>query len=213
MSQTTFALVLALILAWPQARAESTTSAFTKCAQIANDARRLSCYDRLASDLIELGISTRDAPSPAADSATTAGAATTPVAKADTTPQAAQAATQPAPTETAATPQSPAVVAATTPAEPSSTAVEGEFGFERTETKKARELKKIQSRYAGEFNGWDGDTEFPLENGQIWKQIRSGRLAWHADHPMITIDRKGFMGAYRLGVEGVNKKVIVKRIK
>lgn len=202
MSRTTFFLAVMLLFAGPQARAESSASAFTKCARIANDARRLSCYDRLASDLIELGISRMDAPPPAASSASTAGTAA----------QSSQTTSPAVPATTADTPTATTVAVATT-AEPSAAAIEGEFGVERAETKKAKELKKIQSRYAGEFNGWDGDTQFPLENGQVWQQIRSGRLSWHADRPMITIDRKGFMGAYRLSVEGVNKKVIVKRIK
>lgn len=28
----------------------------------------------------------------------------------------------------------------------------------------------IESRIEGEFEGWDGDTIFELENGQIWQQ-------------------------------------------
>ena len=72
--------------------------------------------------------------------------------------------------------------------------------------------KKIKSNYVGEFTGWDGDTIFRLENGQVWQQIESGRMAWRATDPMITIKR-GFMGSYMLSVEGVNKKVRVKRIK
>jgi hypothetical protein len=200
-----------LLFVWPLAQAQSTASAFTKCARIANDARRLSCYDRLASDLIELGISTMDTSQAAAGPVTTTNPASTESASTAT----AKTSTRSAPPQTKAvtvTESTTAVVAATAP-DASAATVEGEFGLERTEAKQARELKKIQSRYAGEFNGWDGDTEFPLENGQVWKQIRSGRLAWHADHPMITIDRKGFMGAYRLSVEGVNRKVIVRRIK
>lgn len=215
MSHATHTLVVVLILASPQAQAESTASAFTKCAQIANDARRLSCYDRLASDLIELGISTMDAPETTASPATMPAPVLTTAAPAETATASTQSSSEPAPpqTETKAATDPPTSVGAATTAQPSGSDIEGEFGLERTETKQARELKNIQSRYAGEFNGWDGDTEFPLENGQIWKQIRSGRLAWHADHPMITIDRKGFMGAYRLSVEGINKKVIVERIK
>jgi hypothetical protein len=36
-------------------------------------------------------------------------------------------------------------------------------------------------------------------------------MSWKASNPMITIKR-GFMGSYQLAVEGVNKKVRVKRI-
>ena len=36
-------------------------------------------------------------------------------------------------------------------------------------------------------------------------------MVWRADSPMITI-KLGFMGGYKLSVEGVNKDVYVKRI-
>jgi hypothetical protein len=216
MSRINLVLAVILLVAWPQAHSESTATAFTKCARIANDARRLSCYDRLASDLIELGISNMDASTATAAPASGVPAQSAPAAAAAPAQEPAQApstdvapATQTGSTENA----SSAAVAATTASAAVSPEVEAEFGMERAETKQAKELKKIQSRYVGEFTGWDGDTEFQLENGQVWKQIRSGRLAWRADSPMITIDRKGFMGAYRLSVEGVNKKVIVRRLK
>ena len=45
--------------------AGTTASAFMKCARIANDAQRLSCYDRLATELIELGLSNLGGPEPA----------------------------------------------------------------------------------------------------------------------------------------------------
>jgi len=48
-----------------QENAGSTASAFMKCARIANDAQRLSCYDRLATELIELGLSNLETPAPA----------------------------------------------------------------------------------------------------------------------------------------------------
>jgi len=30
----------------------------------------------------------------------------------------------------------------------------------------------IESRVDGEFEGWDGETIFPLTNGQIWQQVQ-----------------------------------------
>jgi len=211
MLQRTSFLVVLLLFAWPPVQAETTATAFTKCARIANDARRLSCYDRLASDLIELGVTTMNAPEAAANPITT----TIPTPPATEAAATATTTTEPAPPQAGSTVAATSTAAVVVPAPPvtSASKVEDEFGMETTETRQSKELKKIQSRYAGEFHGWDGETEFPLENGQVWKQVRSGRLAWHADNPMITIDRKGFMGAYRLSVEGVNKKVIVRRVK
>lgn len=209
MSRSPLLIFLALILAWSSTFGESTATAFTKCARIANDASRLSCYDRLAADLIELGISTMEAPAATANPAVVAP----PVAS---TPAPATEATAPVAATPAATPAAPAstttVAAATEPA-PQPLSREDSFGFEQTKEKREREVDKIVSRHVGEFTGWDGETEFPLENGQVWQQVRTGRLAWRADSPVITIDRKGFMGAYRLSVEGVNRKIIVRRIK
>jgi hypothetical protein len=170
--------------------AGTTASAFMKCARIANDAQRLSCYDRLATELIELGLSNLGGPEPA-----------------PTEPPPAPVADTSGPTGDAGP---PAVV---TGGGAASVATNEEaFGLERVEDAQDEDIKLIQSRYVGEFTGWDGQTTFPLQNGQVWQQIESGRMAWRATDPMITIKR-GFMGSYMLSVEGVNKKVRVKRIK
>jgi hypothetical protein len=176
-----------------------------ECARIADDARRLACYDRLATDLIELGLSRQTpAAAPPQPAAPAVVAPSAPAASAPTAPTApAVAATAPPPPPPAASP----APAATAPRQ-----AEASFGSERLEGGAKSELDEIRSRYVGEFNGWDGKTIFQLENGQVWQQTRSGRLVWKADSPMITIKR-GFMGGYRLSVEGVNKDVYVKRIK
>lgn len=168
----------------------ATASAFMKCARIANDAQRLSCYDRLATELIELGLSSLGGPD-----ATPSEPPPAPVA--DATGRAEDSGTA-----TVVTGGGAASVATS----------EEAFGLERVEDAQDEDIKLIQSRYVGEFTGWDGKTTFPLENGQVWEQIESGRMSWKATNPMITIKR-GFMGSYMLSVEGVNKRVRVKRIK
>jgi hypothetical protein len=178
--------------------------AFMKCARIAGDAQRLSCYDRLATELIELGLSNMAVgPGPGAAAASTeseqhAGdtAAPTTTAMPDPAPAPGPQTAQPS-----SVGQGPAAVATT----------ESGFGLERVEGADRKEVKEIRSRYVGDFTGWDGKTVFRLENGQAWQQIESGRMSWKATNPMITIKR-GFMGSYVLKVEGVNKTVRVKRI-
>jgi hypothetical protein len=193
-------LVLALLTVATQAAADdrSTAASFMECARIADDARRLACYDRLATDLIELGLSRQTPAAPPPQP----GAPTIVAPPAPTAPAVAAAAPAPPPPPAA----SPAPAAAPTGR------AEASFGSERLEGGAKSELDEIRSRHVGEFNGWDGKTIFQLENGQVWQQTRSGRLVWKADSPMITIKR-GFMGGYRLSVEGVNKDVYVKRIK
>ena len=104
--------------------------------------------------------------------------------------------------------------AAVTPeSDPTVSSAEERFGTEHAVQRKDQDkVKKITSRYVGEFEGWEGDTVFELENGQVWKQSESGRLSWRAINPEITIKR-GMFGGYRLSVEGVNKSVRVVRLK
>ncbi len=86
----------------------------------------------------------------------------------------------------------------------------GDFGLELEKTREGPQ--SISSRYDGTFDGWDGDTVFRLENGQVWQQAESDRLAFKAERPVITI-RRGWFGVYYLKVEGANKQIRVKRIK
>jgi hypothetical protein len=158
---------------------DTSATAFMKCARIASDPQRLSCYDRLATELIELGVSSAGE----ATSGMTAGSGPPPAA-APSIPPEADKTTPPAAAANAETMKDP----------------------------EGGDVRFIVSRYVGEFTGWDGKTIFTLENGQVWQQIQSGRLSWKATNPEITIKR-GYLGGYRLSVEGVNKTVRVKRIK
>jgi hypothetical protein len=74
------------------------------------------------------------------------------------------------------------------------------------------EANEISSRIIGQFNGWDGDTKFNLENGQIWQQSGNGILKVSMNNPKVTI-AKGMFGGFILSVEGYNSKVKVKRVK
>jgi hypothetical protein len=225
-----------LVMAGPAAADNRDTAvAFMECARISNDARRLACYDRLATDLIELGLAgaTSAAPPPAAPAPTRttmaaqspdpvpAPAPAVPSPPVEASAAAVPSAPPPAPAPAAPAPaaEAPATAAAPAPppapvasASPPSSRSEAEFGYERTADGKSKELKEIRSRHVPGFTGWTGKTVFRLENGQVWQQTRSGRMAYRGpDRPMITIKR-GFMGGYQLTVEGINKKVYVKRI-
>jgi hypothetical protein len=74
------------------------------------------------------------------------------------------------------------------------------------------EADEISSRIIGQFNGWDGDTQFNLENGQVWKQSGNGILKVSMNNPKVTIE-KGVFGGFNFSVEGYNSKVKVKRVK
>ena len=74
------------------------------------------------------------------------------------------------------------------------------------------EPERIESRIPGEFKGWTGKTVFKLENGQIWKQRRSGRYYHKMTNPEVVIT-KNLMGFYEMKVVETGKRVGVKRIR
>ena len=74
------------------------------------------------------------------------------------------------------------------------------------------EPERVVSRIPGEFKGWTGKTVFKLENGQIWKQRRSGRYYHKMTNPEIEIT-KNLMGFYEMKVLKTGKRVGVKRIR
>jgi len=82
-------LAAALVPGAGPVAAEEPTRAFMRCLEIADDEARLSCYDRLAREVVELGVPGMHSAAPAA--AATAGAVTGTAATADAnaTPEAA----------------------------------------------------------------------------------------------------------------------------
>ena len=75
-----------------------------------------------------------------------------------------------------------------------------------------RERKTITSKLVGTFDGWDGQSVFELENGQIWAQTSKSK--WHTkevENP-VTIIEPGMFGSWRLRIEGFDKDCRVKRI-
>ena len=73
------------------------------------------------------------------------------------------------------------------------------------------EADQITSRIIGEFKGWNGETVFELENGQVWQQSGNGLLIVRLTNPKVTIKKTRF--SYKLSVEGYNASVSVRKIK
>ena len=185
-----------LILAASSVLAEDLSDALHRCRTLEDEAERLTCFDQ-ASQSIEaeseaaVPAALEPAPAELAPAATAAPAVTeTPVTAPDLAPASA-----------ASDVTAPAASAAIT---------EDEFGLQRKREQEG--VQKITSRHDGMFTGWEGDTLFPLENGQVWKQIESGRYSYKADRPMIEVKR-GIMQSYYLKVRGENRTVRVTRIR
>src|SRR5690625_4573692 len=71
----------------------------------------------------------------------------------------------------------------------------------------------IKSRLTGNFDGWSGKTRFELENGMVWQQSDSGSYSVSSrSRPEVTIT-PGILGSWYLQVDGMNRRVKVKRIK
>ena len=69
----------------------------------------------------------------------------------------------------------------------------------------------IESRIAGAFEGWDGETVFKLINGQIWQQSSYAYHYSYSYRPEVLIYRSG--GGYKMRVEGVGDYIYVQRVK
>ena len=70
----------------------------------------------------------------------------------------------------------------------------------------------INSKIIGTFSGWDGQSVFELENGQIWAQVSKAK--WHTkeiENPVVIIE-PGMFRSWRLRVEGFDEDCKVKRI-
>lgn len=73
--------------------------------------------------------------------------------------------------------------------------------------------RPIRSRIVGEFTGWDGNTEFELDNGMVWRQAEPARLILSPiENPEVVIE-PGMFGSWRLGVAGRNARVRVQRVR
>ena len=71
----------------------------------------------------------------------------------------------------------------------------------------------IESSIIGEFTGWHGNTVFELENGMVWEQADTSSFTSRTlMNPRVTIE-SGLMGNWRMRVEGLNRRVQVRRIR
>jgi hypothetical protein len=69
----------------------------------------------------------------------------------------------------------------------------------------------VDSYIDGEFTGWDGETVFRLQNGQIWQQASYAYTYSYAYNPPVLIYPSG--RGWRIQVDGVTETVQVPRLR
>lgn len=69
----------------------------------------------------------------------------------------------------------------------------------------------INSRIDGDFDGFEYDKIFILENGQIWKQTSFDIRVSYKYSPKVTIFKDGY--TYYMLVDGIDKKIKVEQVK
>lgn len=106
----------------------------------------------------------------------------------------------------------PSTRAAAAPSAPAPAAAPVEFGFERRAEQKREEIKTIESRITGKVDGWEPNTRFTLDNGQIWQVSDDTRAYGNATNPRVKISR-GTFGTFFLEIEGINAAPRVKRVR
>ena len=87
---------------------------------------------------------------------------------------------------------------------------ESNFGLS-TQLPQATELKDIQSRISGRFDGWTSSTRWRLDNGQLWTVADGSSAGYDLIAPKVRVIR-GLFGAFYIEIEGVNQTPRVRRV-
>lgn len=77
---------------------------------------------------------------------------------------------------------------------------------------KRPEIETIESVIPGTFEGWEGDQNIKLANGQVWQVVDDSNGVVMGKDLKATVAR-GAMGAMYMEIEGARKSPRVKRVK
>jgi hypothetical protein len=69
----------------------------------------------------------------------------------------------------------------------------------------------IESRIDGDFEGWDYEAIFKLQNGQMWMQTSSRYRYRYKFSPGVVIVKIG--NEYQMQVDGMDERVTVRRLR
>lgn len=72
--------------------------------------------------------------------------------------------------------------------------------------------QKINAHMVGHFGGWQGRSEFTLDNGQVWKQVGSDKPeCMTSDNPAVKV-KPTLFGGWLMFVDGCNGDSHVERV-
>ncbi|MFI4979674.1 MAG: hypothetical protein ACHQIO_04950 [Nevskiales bacterium] len=157
------------------------------CRTIAEDSRRLVCYDSLS----------RQAAAVPAVAAPAAATAAVPSAVVSST------------AAPAAAPVAAAVAAA--PAVASAATTEQSFGSELVNRRINEGPQSLKGEVVGEIDGIRRHARFHLNNGQIWESVDDNEYEYEGDNPRVSIDRN-FAGSYWMHLDKAHFNVRVNRV-
>lgn len=114
----------------------------------------------------------------------------------------------------------PAVPVATAPtlseevanAKAESKELDKNWGFSNPPQKESEENELLYANIVGHFRGWTGKTVFHLDNGQVWRQRRSGRFNYTGDARRVVIGKNSW-GFFEMRLIEVDRAVGVSRVK
>jgi hypothetical protein len=178
------------------------------CQQVADNTKRLACFDQIA--LAE----------PRADlntvSATKTATASIEAAEKEQSPSSTkiEAAT---PVKLAQTPiaKVPAVEPSSAPtvvSKQNNTKADSISPLDAFGQSEKVGVESITSNLIGKFSGWKKGQKLKLENGQVWLVVRQKSGYLKVTNPKITISR-GSLGSFDAKVEGLNARAKVRRLK
>ncbi len=122
-------------------------------------------------------------------------------------PAAAEPAVPAAPAAITAVPEAEVVSA-----EPVSKALDKNWGFSNPPEEKPAEPELLYANIEGSFRGWSGKSVFRLDNGQVWRQRRSGRFTYTGDARRVVIGKNSW-GFFEMRLIEADRSVGVSRVK
>lgn len=103
-----------------------------------------------------------------------------------------------------------APVAAPVAATQAAPASASSFGMEMVKSQRSQSPDQITTRIPGVFLGWNGNTVFRFENGQVWTQSGPGMFTTHLENAQVVIKKLAF--GYLLTIQGQVETVFIRRI-